>query len=57
MSELKLEPGWLTRDVTRAVKQASGWQSKKSAAAQAEPTPNQNNGDRDNTGGKNQEAK
>jgi hypothetical protein len=31
MSELKLTPGWLNRDVARASQQATKWQAAKSA--------------------------
>jgi hypothetical protein len=31
MSELKLEPGWLTRDIARASHQADTWQAAKQA--------------------------
>jgi hypothetical protein len=31
MSELKLTPGWLNRDVARASQQATNWQAAKNA--------------------------
>jgi hypothetical protein len=37
MSEVKLEPGWLTRDVIQATQQTTGWNSQKSQSARPNP--------------------
>ena len=37
MSELKLAPGWLNRDVARASQQANDWQAAKNAPREERP--------------------
>jgi hypothetical protein len=37
MSEVKLEPGWLTRDVLQATQQTSIWNSQKSQNIRSNP--------------------
>jgi hypothetical protein len=37
MSEVKLELGWLTRDVMQATQQTSAWNSQKSQSARPNP--------------------
>jgi hypothetical protein len=39
MSDVKLEPGWLARDVQKATKQTSSWNSSKNQTAKT-PTAN-----------------
>lgn len=34
MSELKLKPGWLARDVARASERAEGWRSERTSSSQ-----------------------
>ena len=37
MAELKLEPGWLTRDVTLAAKRTNDWSADQSRRQQPKP--------------------
>ena len=39
MTEVKLEPGWLTRDVTQAAQQANVWSNQKAQSGQRADQP------------------
>lgn len=39
MTEVKLEPGWLTRDVTQAAQQANIWSNQKAQPSQRAVQP------------------
>lgn len=56
MAEVKLEPGWLTRDIVRAAQRAEDWKNDKGPRSNRNPSANQESDTREDKGSREPKA-